>query len=237
MMSSIVEPETIQSLSAQSSPSKAVLSDVSRRGKRRNNHRKRRRDRVKDSQEPVAPEGGAESKPKRKRKGDPLQGMIVAVSTLDVKGRAHTDAQSSYKAISDLCRSLGASVTSQLHSRVTCLVCNQSAVQHATQRVRKALKRNVPLVDVAWVRRCHEEGTRIEHDEYCLNELAINVLKSRTIAVDTADDAIDLHDIPDSGWSEPTSLGCCCVCHENGDDKCPWCLECDVNKPNAQMQS
>ena len=236
-MSSAVEPETRQSLSTPSSPSGAVYSDEPRRAKHRNNHRKRQRGRVNDLKEHVAPAGNVESEPKRKRKGDPLQGMMVAVSTLDVKGKAHTDAQSSYKAISDLCRSLGASVTGQVHSRVTCLICNRSAVRHATQRVRKALKKNIPLVDVTWVRRCHEEGKRIAYNEYCLNELAINVLESRTIDVDTADDALALHEIPESAWSEPTSLGCCCVCHENGDDKCPWCLECDVNKPNAKEQS
>jgi hypothetical protein len=162
--------------------------------------------------------------------------MILAISTLDVKGRAHTDAQSSYKAISDLCRTLGASVTGQLHSRVTCLICNRSAVQHATQRVRKALKKKVPLVDVAWVRQCHREGKRIDHSDYCLDELASQVTESRI--VDTADDdGVDVDEIPESAWSQPTCLGCCCVCHENGDDKCPWCPQCDVNMAKAGTES
>jgi hypothetical protein len=230
-MSSAVEPETKQSSSAQESPSDAV--SKSKGGKRRSNHRKRKQDAVKDSKDHV---GSTEKGSKRKRKVGPFQGMILAISTLDVKGRAHTDAQSSYKAISDLCRTLGASVTGQLHSRVTCLICNRSAVQHATQRVRKALKKKVPLVDVAWVRQCHEEEKRIDHSHYCLDDLAIQVMESRT--VDTADDAgVDVGEIPESAWSEPTSLGCCCVCHENGDDKCPWCSQCDVNMAKARTQS
>ena len=41
----------------------------------------------------------------------------------------------------------------------------------------------------------------------------------------------DKDDIPDDdnmGWSSPIQLDCCCVCHENGDDNCPWCGECNL---------
>ena len=39
-------------------------------------------------------------------------------------------------------------------------------------------------------------------------------------------------DIPQDdnrGWSTPVQLDCCCVCHENGDDNCPWCTDCNIN--------
>jgi hypothetical protein len=230
-MPSAVEPETKQSSSAQNSPGDAKALSVD--GKCRSNNRKRKRYSVKDSEEHG---GSTEGKSKRNRKGGPFQGMILAVSTLNVKGRAHTDAQSSYKAISDLCRTLGASVTGQLHKRVIFLICNRSAVEHATQRVRKAFKRKVPLVDVAWVRQCHEEGKRMDHSDYCLDALASQFIESRI--VDTADiDGVDVDETPESAWSEPTCLGCCCVCHENGDDKCPWCSQCDVNMAKARTKS
>lgn len=33
-------------------------------------------------------------------------------------------------------------------------------------------------------------------------------------------------------WSKPVPLDCCCVCHENGDNNCPWCSECNINIDN-----
>ena len=30
-----------------------------------------------------------------------------------------------------------------------------------------------------------------------------------------------------AGWTEPVSIGCCCVCHENGTtNDCTWCVDC-----------
>lgn len=39
---------------------------------------------------------------------------------------------------------------------------------------------------------------------------------------------IDGDDDDNAGWSTPIQLDCCCVCHENGDDNCPWCLDCNL---------
>lgn len=40
------------------------------------------------------------------------------------------------------------------------------------------------------------------------------------------EDGDDNHDVPDSGWTSPVDVGCCCVCHENGDADCEWCTDC-----------
>ena len=164
---------------------------------------------------------------KRKRKQDPLKGMIIAVSTLDVRGKSHTDSESSYKAIADLCQSLGASVTGQLHRRVSCLVCNPTAVNNATQRVRKAVKKNVPLVDVEWIRQCREQEKCVDLEPFRLDNVAVQVIESRPVeSSDAVYTTPNEDELPASVWSEPASLGCCCVCHENGDANCPWCTGC-----------
>ncbi|CAB9527904.1 expressed unknown protein [Seminavis robusta] len=37
----------------------------------------------------------------------------------------------------------------------------------------------------------------------------------------------DKQNIPDSGWSDPVDVGCCCVCHETGTaGTCEWCKDC-----------
>ena len=163
--------------------------------------------------------------------GGPLNGMIVAVSTLDVKGQSHADSQSSYKAVAELCESLGATITGQLHRRVSCLVCNQTAVNNATQRVRKAVKKSVPLVDVAWVRQCREQQKRVDLERFRLDDVAGKVIDSRVVKdSEITVTYAEADELPANGWSEPASLGCCCVCHENGDDKCPWCTDCNAKR-------
>jgi hypothetical protein len=178
------------------------------------------------------------SKKRRKRNKNPLNGMIVAVSTLDVKGQSHTDSQSSYKAVSDQCQNLGATITGQLHRRVSCLVCNQTAVQNATQRVRKAIKKKVPIVDAAWIRQCKKEEKLVDMEPFRLDDVAVKVIESRKVKGSevsvVAEDSTGVDDVPDSAWSEPASLGCCCVCHENGDDDCPWCTNCSMKQKSSK---
>lgn len=175
----------------------------------------------------------ATMRPTKKRKRNQaavLKGMIVAVSTLDVKGESHSNSESSYKAIADCCRKLGASVTGQLHRRVSYLICNETAVNNVTQRVRKAVKKKVPLVDVAWIRKCQENQELVDLDPYRLDDLAIEVVESRRKEVtDVFEEEGEVGGdevLPDKGWTEPVSYGCCCVCHENGDVNCPWCPDC-----------
>lgn len=200
--------------------------------KRRADESKRRRKRQR-----MSPPKSSDTKKKKKQTKHPLNGMIVAVSTLDIKGQSHEDSQSSYKAVSNQCQELGATITGQLHRRVSCLVCNEAAVRNATQRVRKAIKKKVPLVDVAWVRECREKGELVDMESFRLDDQAAKVIESRKVtasekAVTTTDDDVntELSGVPDSAWTQPTSLGCCCVCHENGDKDCPWCEDCSPKR-------
>jgi hypothetical protein len=179
----------------------------------------------------------ARTSPKQKR-GNPLNGLIVAISTLEVKGQAHSEADVSYKSVAQSCRDAGAQVSGQVHKRVTCLVCTRTAVQHATQRVRKAYKKNLPLVDVGWVAQCQMENRRVEFGPYRLDEEAKKVIDKLNQVIETAAkqgekgakaSLLEQEIVPESGWSEPVELGCCCVCHENGAaDSCEWCVDCKV---------
>ena len=54
---------------------------------------------------------------KKKKTSQPLKGLILAVSTLDVKGQKHATSDSSYQAVSALCKELGANV-SMIHCEI-----------------------------------------------------------------------------------------------------------------------
>lgn len=118
-------------------------------------------------------------------------------------------------------------------------------MNNLTQRVRQALKRHVDIIDVCWVKDCVERGKRVDVEKYLLNEMAGELMSEKekekadtktNIANATMKTGYE-SDIPDennAGWSSPVQLDCCCVCHENGDDNCPWCTECNINLAKNQ---
>lgn len=193
-----------------------------------------------------------EDKKKAKRQLRPLNGITIAVSTLDT-GKKHESEENSYKYVIDECKAAGAVVTGQVGKKVFAVVCNRSAVLQCTQRVRKALKRNVMLLDISWVRDSVIEGRRLEHEEYLLNDLATEIFSKKEEAdkddknsdVDGEPNDVefisvdDVGIVPGAGWSEPVSYGCCCVCHENGDIHCKWCTDplCDLNAAEAKAKA
>ena len=168
----------------------------------------------------------------------PLNGITIAISTLNT-GTQHEKKEDSYKYIVNECKAAGACVSGQVGKKVFAVVCNRSAVLQCTQRVRKAVKKNVMLVDIEWVRQSVIHGKRLDCDDYLLDDLANEAVLSRKDDTPTTagsgNDVIDIVEdvnaIPASAWSEPVSYGCCCVCHENGDKNCKWCNSppCSIN--------
>ena len=212
------------------------------------------------------------NKRKRRRKL-PLSGMVFAVSTLDVKNVKNP---ASYQSIRDEVVSLGGSVSSQVHKRVVAVLCTETAARNCTQRIRKAIKKSIPVVSVKWLGACHNQHNTdatkdvpsFEDDKFSLLDCATDASRKQGHTVgsvfetakgemldsvgentegangtdETAnndndestcntgqsgnEEQVDVEDLPGTGWTEPVSLGCCCVCHENGDVDCPWCVEC-----------
>ena len=197
---------------------------------------------------------------KHKKTHHPLNGLILAVTALDEKrtgDREEADddtsqsppasSSSSYKRIIDKCREHGATVTRQVHRRVHALIVSDAAVQNASQRVRKAIKLRIPIVDVGWIEACADGGGRVEWTEYLRDDEAREAAAQAKEAANVAAPGISDHDGCDvkfddigeddasatSGWTDAVELDCCCVCHENGDLECPWCTgdkECNLTK-------
>jgi hypothetical protein len=166
----------------------------------------------------------------------PLTGWTLAISTLNIKGEKHANQEYSYKSIQELSKSLGATVTGQVHNRVSALLCTSSSLHHATQRVRKAVQRGVPLVDITWLFECKKHNRCIDMKGYLFDESEVGNIPA--VIDDESDSAIhvDYEKIPENGWSDAVDLGCCCVCHENIDPDCPWCADCSVNRVTKRVK-
>lgn len=179
--------------------------------------------------------------PNKKSHGSPLKDLILAISTHDGaenEGQSTSTRDVSYNSVAKLCREAGATVTGQVHKRVCFLICTPSSVRKATQRVRKAIKKGIRLIDVTWVQRCLEENQKVDHVQFCLDHLFEPTTRQSSDQEKTDTGISDeLHvskaQAPlehEEGWSEPVDLGCCCVCHENGADDCEWCVDCSISK-------
>ena len=197
----------------------------------------------------------SQAKPKRKKgnKHNLLKGLTLSVTTLDEKradskggNDSTTGAASSYKHTIDICRRYGASITRQVHKRVHALIVSDAAVENSTQRVRKAIKLCVPIVDAGWIAACADSGARVDWTEYLRNDEARQAAERKKVASGASSNASGGADGCDvefdigiddanaaSGWTDAIELDCCCVCHENGDLECPWCTgekECNLTQ-------
>ncbi len=176
----------------------------------------------------------------KKKNAKPLNGLILALSTQDPKDKKEGRSDSSYKEVSALCEELGASVTPQVHKRVFAVICNKSAAVQSTQRVRKAMKRCLPIIDVDWLLKCKEEGTRVDHEQYSLTELAQQAeagkKKKNEVASNETHVEYDEELLKSDLWTEAIDVGCCCVCHDDDRDDCPWCI-CPVNQMKRKKNS
>jgi hypothetical protein len=169
-------------------------------------------------------QNSSNNKKQKKQQRYPLQGLVVSVSTL--KGDESNDQSSTSYNYNDVCRScqeLGATV------------------------IRKAQKQNKPLVSVEWLEACRKQGQKVDTESYRLESFAKKDLASPSRRKfdtdehdggknkDDEDDDDDDDDDDDqvisdanAGWTVPISIGCCCVCHENGTTKdCTWCMDCN----------
>jgi len=173
----------------------------------------------------------------------PFNGMILAVSACQRQTYDQQRHINSYNSIVAECKAGGAIVTGQVHRRVNGLICNKSSLEissGASQRVRKALKICIDIIDVSWVRDCVQQGKRLSPTEYLLNDMAKRSAESakekKRNESQNEKYKSQLNEMDDEkssnalrGWSKPILLECCCVCHENGHLDCPWCVECSFN--------
>jgi hypothetical protein len=176
----------------------------------------------------------------------PLHGYVVAVSILQSatsgtkigRGSSETKLQDrsplcSYQEVCARCRDLGAIVSELISKRVFALVCTKEAANQATQRVRKAIKRRIPIVSVEWIVACQEHGQLVSMEPYRLDSeagMAINRRQNvRSLTLEKDLEIEDRIELFDAKIGKVIDLGCCCICHEQGSTaNCSWCTNCEV---------
>ena len=147
----------------------------------------------------------------------PLRGMTISVSISSDKTKkkntnndGNETVPNTYNEVCLVCKELGADVIDLVCKRVDILICSKAAVQQATQRVRKAIKRSKPLVSVNWLVQCRQDGRKIDFEDFRLDKNARDAIQNREDRVRLVEDTLDdvkYEAIPGAGWSEPKDLG------------------------------
>ena len=107
-------------------------------------------------------------------------------------------------------------------------------MEHLTQRVRKGLKKNIPILDISWVRDSVSSGRRKDMSEetYNLNGFALDVFQDRQVHQSRESPCLSKNGINNDTNVVPSSeeMQCYCVCHDTGVTDCEWCVDCNYHK-------
>jgi len=167
---------------------------------------------------------------KHEQSKTPLQGMLVSISALESANKDNTD---TYKSLSEECIKAGAAISSQVHKKVQAVICTHNAVEYLTQRVRKGLKKDIPILDISWVRDSVSRGRRrdMNKDKYNLSAFASDVFQDRqenqlkeTSTLHKNETNNDTSTIPST-----EEMQCYCICHDTGVTDCEWCVDCNYH--------
>mmetsp|Transcript_23789 Transcript_23789/g.49572 ORF Transcript_23789/g.49572 Transcript_23789/m.49572 type:complete len:251 (-) Transcript_23789:21-773(-) len=150
-----------------------------------------------------------------------------------------------YRDLTTLVQSHNGVVTQLLSKKTFALVTTSSARAAGTQKVRKAYKKGVPIVDVQWVRDCISSSTLLPLTSFRREDDVKDVVEKKNAEkqrrMEKEAGVSDVSFVPDGDpsenpdadyWSAPVSFGCSCVCHENNPDivtDCPWCVDCNID--------
>ena len=174
----------------------------------------------------------------------PLQGMVIAVTSAQQPAdKIHENQEMNYKTIVDLCQTAGATVTSQVHKKVRCVLTTEAALDQATQRIRKAWNKGIPVLRVQWLQECIRINELVSMEGYRILENQVRQDASgdrKRPCVDgsikgTLCKALETTSTSKQRDKKPSArvldLGCCCSCHDidNAAD-CPWCADCSINQ-------
>ena len=148
----------------------------------------KKRKAVEDEEQQQSPQDSHANPSKRIKKSLlPLKGLTIAVSAhqkSSTSSSSSSPASSSYNTISQECRDLGATVTGQVHKRVNFVICTDSAMEQNTQRVRKAMKWNIPIVKIDWIRQCKIQKVRVDYEPYVLSVVSSKSKKKEKKAME-----------------------------------------------------
>lgn len=119
------------------------------------------------------------------------------------------------------CAALGGTYCATVHKNCAFLFATQGAVGRKTQRVRRAIKCKVPIVNLEYLSACESTGLRPETADF---ELSVEIVEMTSGANEKS--ATQRPDIDSNAyWAGSTHYdgGCSCACHDDGKASCEWC--------------
>ena len=156
------------------------------------------------------------------RDGGAANGAVdggAAAGAADAEG--HSANGFSFADVAARCAALGGKYSATVHKRVAVLLATPGAVERRTQRVRKAAKLGVAIVDAASYLRACDGGRRPDAADHALRPAdgaapAVEPPAACPKAVDINSDAY---------WAGAVTYdgGCSCACHDEGKASCEWC--------------
>jgi hypothetical protein len=145
----------------------------------------------------------------------------AAAGAADAEGHASSANGFSFAEVTARCAALGGKYSATVHKKVAVLLATPGAVERRTQRVRKAAKLGVAIVDAASYLRACDRGRRPDAADHALRPadgaaLAVEPPAACPKAVDINSDAY---------WAGAVTYdgGCSCACHDEGKASCEWC--------------
>ena len=145
----------------------------------------------------------------------------AAAGASDAEGHASSANGFSFADVAARCAALGGKYSATVHKKVAVLLATPGAVERRTQRVRKAAKLGVAIVDAASYLRACDGGRRPDAADHALRPAdgaapAVEPPAACPKAVDINSDAY---------WAGAVTYdgGCSCACHDEGKASCEWC--------------
>jgi hypothetical protein len=145
----------------------------------------------------------------------------AAAGAADAEGHASSANGFSFAEVTARCAALGGKYSATVHKKVAVLLATPGAVERRTQRVRKAAKLGVAIVDAASYLRACDGGRRPDAADHALRPAdgaapAVEPPAACPKAVDINSDAY---------WAGAVTYdgGCSCACHDEGKASCEWC--------------
>mmetsp|Transcript_13390 Transcript_13390/g.15531 ORF Transcript_13390/g.15531 Transcript_13390/m.15531 type:complete len:149 (-) Transcript_13390:1003-1449(-) len=136
-----------------------------------------------------------------------------------------------YSKVVKIIKENGGEISSTVHRKVFALITTLGAVQRCTQRVRKACKLDIPVVDVSFLTESVQKETFLDLNNFYLDLTNVKrELERREKAKDDHSDAAGKEETETTSDVSITSkhvrkihLGCCCSCHDSEKASCSWC--------------
>ena len=181
--------------------------------------KKRRRRRQKDTQDSAIGTFSISVDAARDDAGSSAAGAGGSASGAGAGGSAAATTPGSFASVRSRAEALGGTYSATVHRNVNVLLASAGAVERKTQRVRKAAKLGVAVVDAAPFLDACEAGA-FDADAHALRVADADGGGGGGKAVDLNDDAC---------WvgSSKYDGGCSCACHDvpGAPPFCDWCEE------------